>query len=61
MKKKTERKRMASREREQRQMAGLLVCFLLFGHGFGPALLGLKKKLFIVFFFLFFLGKEEVT
>lgn len=51
MKKKTERKRMASREREQRQMAGLLVCFLLFGHGFGPGLLGLKKKLFIVFLF----------
>lgn len=50
--KKTDRKRTASRETEQRQMADLLVCFFLFGHGFGPALLGLKK-LFILSFFFF--------
>lgn len=49
--KKTDRKRTASRETEQRQMADLLVCFFLFGHGFGPGLLGLKK-LFILFFLL---------
>lgn len=51
--KKTERKRIASRETEQRQMADLLVCFFRFGHGFGPGLLGLKK-LFMLFFALRF-------